>query len=398
MPPGLGHNPAMMRDACPAAASPESGFRTEEDHFFWKALVELAAAQEASQGELAAFAGASQGYVSKILAGKQAPKPALRRRLAAFFGLSYEDMLAFGRQRLDAAPYLAEEGVSRRCQVREPAYGGSEAAGRGGETTLVQSLVAGNEWVASAGAPSAFDLDWLAQPGFPAARQLPDPTFFLDAYAAVVAQRGGEEGRDASRVLRTLRVLATLTGQAVPDQRVWEAADINKVTWKHYDDLLSRAHLSVPTPAFSSNRLARLTAYPKRFLADTAMALALSDLAVSDLRANHSVAGRYLESFVMQQLRPQVDLVRGALLHLRTSAGEREVDAVVETAAGLVGIEVKLGTHPGPADARTLEWLRDQQGERFLLGLVVHSGRDSYPLGERLWAVPIAALTQPVHR
>lgn len=274
----------------------------------------------------------------------------------------------------------------------------AELAGRGGETTLVQSLVAGNEWVASAGAPSAFDLDWLAQPGFPAARQLPDPTFFLDAYAAVVAQRGGDEGRDASRVLRTLRVLATLTGQAVPDQRVWEAADINKVTWKHYDDLLLRAHLSVPTPAFSSNRLARLTAYPKRFLADTAMALALSDLAVSDLRANHSVAGRYLESFVMQQLRPQVDLVRGALLHLRTSAGEREVDAVVETAAGLVGIEVKLGTHPGPADARTLEWLRDQQGERFLLGLVVHSGRDSYPLGERLWAVPIAALTQPVHR
>ncbi|WP_232502856.1 XRE family transcriptional regulator [Solidesulfovibrio magneticus] len=133
MPPRLGHNPVMMRDACPAAASPESGFRTEEDHFFWKALVELAAAQEASQGELAAFAGASQGYVSKILAGKQAPKPALRRRLAAFFGLSYEDMLAFGRQRLDAAAYPAEEGASRRCQVREPAYGGSEATGRGGE-------------------------------------------------------------------------------------------------------------------------------------------------------------------------------------------------------------------------------------------------------------------------
>ena len=131
MPPGLGHNPAMMRDACPAAASPESVFRTEEDLFFWKALAELVAAKEANQGELAAFAGVSQGYVSKILAGKQVPKPALRRRLAAFFGLTYEDMLALGRQHLDAASYPAEEAVSRRCQVREAAYGGLRAAGTG---------------------------------------------------------------------------------------------------------------------------------------------------------------------------------------------------------------------------------------------------------------------------
>lgn len=123
----------MMRDACPSAVSLELPFRTEEDHFFWKALVDLAAVKEANQGELAAFAGVSQGYVSKILAGKQAPKPALRRRLAAFFGLSYEEMLAFGHQRLDAAAYPAEEGVSRRCHVREPAYGGTEAAARGGE-------------------------------------------------------------------------------------------------------------------------------------------------------------------------------------------------------------------------------------------------------------------------
>lgn len=55
-----------------------------------------------------------------------------------------------------------------------------------------------------------------------------DPSLFLDGYAALVAQRAGDEGRDASRLLTTLRVLATLEAQAVPDQTIWESADINK--------------------------------------------------------------------------------------------------------------------------------------------------------------------------
>ncbi len=66
----------------------------------------------------------------------------------------------------------------------------------------------------------------------------------LEGYAALVAQRAGDEGRDASRLLSTLRVLAVLEGRAVPDQRIWEAADINRATWKAYEDLLQRTYLS----------------------------------------------------------------------------------------------------------------------------------------------------------
>ena len=97
-------------------------FRTEEDLFFWRALVDLTAMENASQAAMAAFVDVSQGYVSKILAGKQIPKPALRRRFAAFFKLAYEDMVALGRDRTEAAGYQDDPG-SRRCQVREPLYG-----------------------------------------------------------------------------------------------------------------------------------------------------------------------------------------------------------------------------------------------------------------------------------
>jgi hypothetical protein len=42
-----------------------------------------------------------------------------------------------------------------------------------------------------------------------------------------------------------------------------------------------------------------------------------------------------------------------------------------------------------------LRHLRDQLGERFGAGIVVHTGPDTLPFGDRLWAVPISALWTP---
>jgi predicted AAA+ superfamily ATPase len=80
------------------------------------------------------------------------------------------------------------------------------------------------------------------------------------------------------------------------------------------------------------------------------------------------------------------------LHHFRT-AGGREVDIVVETEdRSLVGIEVKLGATPSESDFSGLGYLRDRLGDRFKAGAVVHTGVETLPFGERLWAVPVAAL------
>lgn len=94
----------------------------------------------------------------------------------------------------------------------------------------------------------------------------------------------------------------------------------------------------------------------------------------------------------MPQLRPQVDRIGGQLLHLRTSAGAQEVDAVIEVGRDVIGIEVTHGVRPAPGNARHLGWVRERLGARFAAGYVVHTGGDTYPLGERLWAVPFTAL------
>lgn len=72
--------------------------------------------------------------------------------------------------------------------------------------------------------------------------------------------------------------------------------------------------------------------------------------------------------------------------------GRHEIDIVVELAKQqLLAIEVKVGA-PGSGDARHLAWFRDALGDRFVAGVILHTGPLTYPLGDRIVATPIAAL------
>jgi len=268
----------------------------------------------------------------------------------------------------------------------------AELRGDGDSPPFLGRLLEGAAPVPAVGQESGFALEHLFTTGFPAAREQTDASMFLNGYAALVSQRAGDEGRDASRLLKTLAVLGVLTAQALPDQRIWDSADINKATWKAYDDLLTRVHLSTPLPAYSSNALKRLTSYPKRLLADTALSLALADLTQEDLRSHPTTAGRYVESFVVQQLRPQTDAANGRLFHLRTSGGDHEVDVILEVAGTRFAFEVKAGPRPTADDAKHLVWLHNELGEDLSLSFVVHTGTDTYKVAEHTWAIPASLL------
>lgn len=56
--------------------------------------------------------------------------------------------------------------------------------------------------------------------------------------------------------------------------------------------------------------------------------------------------------------------------------------------------EIKAASTVTPRDAAHRTWLHGQLGPAFRRGVVLHSGATTFPLGERLWAVPIAALWQ----
>ncbi len=95
----------------------------EEEHFR-AALISLTANQGANQKDIARAVGVSQGYVSKILSGRQIPKESLRHRFAGYFGLSYRDMLAMGeRELLSGGAYPPVSQTARGHGPEQSGYG-----------------------------------------------------------------------------------------------------------------------------------------------------------------------------------------------------------------------------------------------------------------------------------
>jgi hypothetical protein len=45
-----------------------------------------------------------------------------------------------------------------------------------------------------------------------------------------------------------------------------------------------------------------------------------------------------------------------------------------------------------PSNPSSSSWLRDELGDRFVAGVVLHTGTGVYPLGDRLLAAPICTL------
>jgi uncharacterized protein len=145
----------------------------------------------------------------------------------------------------------------------------------------------------------------------------------------------------------------------------------------------------------SANRLSLLVKASKRYLTDVSLLAASLGLGEATVMRDGDLLGRLIETFVLAQIRPELDLAgfRPRLFHLRERNGRREIDLVAELAAGrVVGVEVKSTAAPKRSDARHLEWLRDTLGERFLAGAVLHTGPSPFALSERVFALPIATL------
>ena len=201
--------------------------------------------------------------------------------------------------------------------------------------------------------------------------------------------------RDPELLRRYFEALAINSAGIATDKTLHDAAGISHATAASYERLLANLFVLDLVPAWSSNRLSRLIKAQKRYLTDPALlatALRVDERAVM---RDGGLLGRLIETFVLAQIRPETELssFRPRLYHLREKNGRREIDLLAELSAGnVVAIEIKTSAAPTRGDARHLEWLREQLGERFLGGAVLHTGPRPFVLSKRIFALPICVL------
>lgn len=287
--------------------------------------------------------------------------------------------------------------------IRVPMWGITQAEINSGTSHPFLDRLASGHWETSVGVdlPSLPDYVEMALTGqFPAARPLSDvsrrlwtETYVDDLVSRDVVPVGGR--RDPGRLRRYLLACAELSATVSSVETYLEVVGINRTTAVAYEAVLTGLGVLDALPAWHDHRLKRLTRTPKRVLVDTSLMTALLRADADTVLADGRLMGRLLETFVIAQLRPEVVVARStpALCHLRSEKGRHEIDIVVDLGAGrAAGIEVKATAAPTASDARHLAWFRDEMGDRFVGGVVLHTGAGSFRMGERIWALPIAAL------
>ncbi len=288
--------------------------------------------------------------------------------------------------------------------TRVPMFGLTvrETVGALGSAPFVDRVVDGDALEPATDTPDLRGyLELLMTGGFPEPALRLGPAariHWLDSYVEHILSRDAElleGGRDPVRLRRYLEVLALNSAGIVDERTIFEAAGINRKTAAAYQRLLANLFVVEAVPAWTSNRLQRLTLMPKRYVLDAAIAASVLRLDVAGVMRNGDVLGRLLDTFVAAQIRAESSISgsRPRLYHVRQQQGRLEVDLLAELGGGkVIGIEVKANAAPVAHDARHLAALRDRLGADFLAGVVLHTGPRAYSLGDRIVAAPISTL------
>ncbi len=221
---------------------------------------------------------------------------------------------------------------------------------------------------------------------------------WLDSYLDQLLTRDVAElgvHRDPERLHRYFEALALNTAGVVPNKTLWEAGGVNAKTADAYDLLLRNLLVVDAVPAWSTNRVKRLVRTSKRYVVDPGLVGAVLRLDTDGVLRDGDLLGRLLDTFVAAQLRAElpVNATRARMYHLRQDAGRHEIDLVAELGAErVVAIEVKADSAPRADASRHLRWLRDEIGDRFVAGVVFHTGPRIFQMDDRIVAAPVCTL------
>lgn len=243
----------------------------------------------------------------------------------------------------------------------------------------------------------------VARGGFPEiARSKADRRrrFFAGYVDSILGREIDELGsvRDVESTKRLLRLVAARSASLTNLSSLGRELAIDHKTVANRLRSLEQLFTIIRLPAWHANLGHRVVRSDKLYLADTGMLCSLIGADATRLENDGGVAGSAFETFAVAELvRLAATSSLGTQLSLHHYRDQRgnEVDVVMELANGdVVGIEVKATATPDSRATAGLRLLRDKLGNRFRQGLLLHLGPDLLRFGERLAAVPLAALWQ----
>lgn len=192
---------------------------------------------------------------------------------------------------------------------------------------------------------------------------------------------------------RTLIGLAAhRTGQVLNLSELARDAQMPPSTVTRHLGLLETSCIVRRLHAFHRNPTKRLMKAPKLHLSDSGLAAHLTNLVRPEDLASSPLRGPLLETYVAQNL---ASLVEAHWSHAELCywhiQGRYEVDFVIAAEGKSLAIEVKAAGRWTERDVRGLEAFVSTTPD-CVAGILAYNGTQVYPIGKKLWAIPLGLL------
>jgi uncharacterized protein len=242
--------------------------------------------------------------------------------------------------------------------------------------------------------------DWVTMGGYPEAIKRRSERRRQDwyrAYIKSIVERDLPEISNLAKpdqVPRVLQIAAQFAGQLTNLSEIGRSVGLDHKTADHYVRVLEQLYLIQRVQPWFRNELSRLVKTPKLHFIDSGLLTAMRGYSLSRLRADRTLFGALLESFVFSELLKLSAWTeeRVMLFHYR-DRDKVEVDFVLENSAGeIVGIEVKSAASVTRRDFLGLERVASIAGSAFKQGIVLYDGVQTLSFADNLRAVPLSAL------
>ena len=201
------------------------------------------------------------------------------------------------------------------------------------------------------------------------------------------------DARRLAQIPQLLRLLATQSANVLSYRGLATRLGLNHETVREYIALLEAIFLVRLLPAWRPGIAARETHAPKAYLVDSGLLAHLLGADPHRIANDDQVTGKVLENLVVTEILKHAEWANTPTTAYHYRQRDEEIDLILENRAGeIAAIEIKATATVNRKDLRPIERLRDARGDRFKAGVVICTTNQTTPLGDRLWALPIASL------
>ena len=165
---------------------------------------------------------------------------------------------------------------------------------------------------------------------------------------------------------------------------------ISRATLDEYLNILERVYLIDGISAWHKRDYETAQDKTKYFMCDTGLMCSILNWNEKDTYKDSDKSGKLTETFVYNQIVPQVELERDMVITHWRDNRRREIDFIIEDNDNIYGIEVKSGTDIKLDSFKHLEWFsKNLAKDKNFTGIILYTGARTMQWKNGMYSVPM---------